>query len=119
MARFVPMGKSATIAIRADMVGSDTGGMFWFPFWPKRVDWSHNLDSFFGSFGTSYRMAPDLSPCRLGAFACFILPGADHFNMLPDPVFIAVLVSQALILLFKHRDDLRQRPYFRWRETQT
>ncbi|MBK8904859.1 MAG: hypothetical protein IPM53_27010 [Anaerolineaceae bacterium] len=35
MARLVPMGKLVTIAIRADIVGSVTGGMFWFPFWSK------------------------------------------------------------------------------------
>lgn len=36
----------------------------------------------------------------------------------PDPVFMAVLAGQALILLFKQRADLRQRPYLRWRESQ-
>jgi glycerol-3-phosphate acyltransferase PlsY len=35
----------------------------------------------------------------------------------PDPVFMTVLAGQALILLFKNRTDLQQRPYFRWRET--
>ena len=36
----------------------------------------------------------------------------------PDPVFIVVLAGQALILLFKQRNDLRQRPYFRRRKKQ-
>ena len=36
----------------------------------------------------------------------------------PDPVFLAVLAGQALILLLKHRTDLQQRPYLRWREAQ-
>ena len=35
----------------------------------------------------------------------------------PDPVFLAVLAGQALILLSKHRDDLRQQPYLRWRKS--
>ena len=36
----------------------------------------------------------------------------------PDPVFMAVLAGQALILLSKHHDDLRQQPYLRWHESQ-
>ena len=36
----------------------------------------------------------------------------------PDPVFIAVLAGQAMILLYKHRTDLQQRPHLRWRESQ-
>lgn len=33
----------------------------------------------------------------------------------PDPVFMAVLVSQALVLLYRQADDLRQRPSLRRR----
>jgi hypothetical protein len=35
VAKFVPIGKLALIAIRTDIVDSTTGGMFWFPFWSK------------------------------------------------------------------------------------
>jgi hypothetical protein len=31
--------------------------------------------------------------------------------------FMVGLAGQALILLFKQRADLQQRPYFHWRET--
>ena len=36
----------------------------------------------------------------------------------PDPVILVVLIGQALILIFKHRDDLRQRPHLRRLEKQ-
>jgi len=35
----------------------------------------------------------------------------------PDPVYMAVLAGQALILLYKQRDDLRQRPSLRRRQS--
>ena len=37
----------------------------------------------------------------------------------PDPVYMAVLAGQALILLYKQRDDLRQRPNLRRRQSKT
>ena len=36
----------------------------------------------------------------------------------PDPVYMAVLAGQALILLYKQRDDLRQRPSLRPRQSE-
>ncbi len=35
----------------------------------------------------------------------------------PDPVYMAVLAGQALILLYKQRDDFRQRPSLRRRQS--
>ena len=35
----------------------------------------------------------------------------------PNPVFLAVLAGQALILVYKQRDDLRQRPSLRRRQS--
>ena len=35
----------------------------------------------------------------------------------PNPVFLAVLAGQVLILLYKQRADLRQRPYLRHRQS--
>jgi glycerol-3-phosphate acyltransferase PlsY len=49
------------------------------------------------------------------AFSCLALIILIWF---PDPVFMAVLAGQALILLYKHRTDLQQRPCHRWRESQ-
>lgn len=47
------------------------------------------------------------------ALACLALVIALWF---PDPIFAAVLAGQSVILLYKQRDDLRQRPYLRRRE---